>query len=102
MRISDWSSDVCSSDLPIKSACFFCPASKIWELYWLAAHYPDLLERALVLERNALTGRHSRFSEVQFGASWEDLVRSVDRRSDERRVGKACVSPCSSRGSPDH
>ena len=65
--------------LPPKSACFFCPASKIWELYWLAAHYPDLLERALILERNALTGRHSRFSEVEFGATWEDLVRSADR-----------------------
>lgn len=65
--------------VPIKSACFFCPASKIWELYWLAAHHPDLLERALMLERNALTGRHSRFSEVEFGASWEELVRTADR-----------------------
>lgn len=65
--------------VPIKSACFFCPASKIWELYWLAAHHPELLERALLLERNALTGRHSRFSEVEFGASWEELVRSADR-----------------------
>ncbi len=65
--------------VPIKSACFFCPASKIWELYWLAAHHPDQLERALVLERNALTGRHSRFSEVAFGASWDELVRTADR-----------------------
>jgi hypothetical protein len=65
--------------VPIKSACFFCPASKIWELYWLAAHHPDLLERALFLERNALTGRHSRFSEVEFGASWDELVRTADR-----------------------
>ena len=65
--------------VPIKSACFFCPASKIWELYWLAAHHPDQLERALALERNALTGRHSRFSEVEFGASWDELVRTADR-----------------------
>lgn len=65
--------------VPIKSACFFCPASKIWELYWLAAHHPDLLERALVLERNALTGRHSRFDEMEFGASWDELVRTADR-----------------------
>lgn len=65
--------------VPIKSACFFCPASKVWELFWLAANYPDLLERALVLERNALTGRHSRFSEVEFGATWEDMVRNADR-----------------------
>ncbi|MCX4177839.1 MULTISPECIES: hypothetical protein [Paraburkholderia] len=65
--------------VPIKSACFFCPASKQWELYWLAANHPELLERALVLERNALTGRHSRFDEVEFGATWEELVRGADR-----------------------
>lgn len=65
--------------VPIKSACFFCPASKPWELWWLAANHPDLLERALHLERRALTGRHSRFDAVEFGATWEDLVRNADR-----------------------
>lgn len=65
--------------VPIKSACFFCPASKEWELWWLAAVHPDLFERALLLERRALTGRHSRFNEIEFGASWEDLVRNADR-----------------------
>lgn len=65
--------------VPIKSACFFCPASKEWELWWLAATHPDLFERALVLERRALTGRHSRFDSVQFGATWEELVRNADR-----------------------
>jgi len=64
--------------VPIKSACFYCPASKLWELFWLAAHHPELLERALLLERRALTGRHSRFDAVEFGASWEDLVRNAD------------------------
>lgn len=64
--------------VPIKSACFFCPASKHWELYWLAAHHPQLLERALLLERQALTGKHSRFDAVEFGATWEDLVRNAD------------------------
>lgn len=65
--------------VPIKSACYFCPASKLWELYWLAAHHPDLLERAMLLERRALTGRHSRFDQVEFGATWEDLVHGADR-----------------------
>lgn len=63
--------------VPIKSACFFCPASKQWELYWLAANHPELLERALLLERNALKGKHSRFDAVAFGATWEDLVREA-------------------------
>lgn len=65
--------------VPIKSACFFCPASKEWELWWLAGEHPDLLERALFLERRALTGKHSRFDELHFGASWEHLVRNADR-----------------------
>jgi hypothetical protein len=65
--------------VPVKSACFFCPASKSWELFWLAAHHPDLLDRALLLERKALTGRHSRFDEVEFSATWEELVRDADR-----------------------
>lgn len=65
--------------VPIKSACFFCPASKQWELFWLAAEHPDLFERALFLERKALTGRHSRFDAVEFGVSWDDMVRNADR-----------------------
>lgn len=65
--------------VPIKSACFFCPASKHWELYWLAAHHPELMERALLLERTALTGRHSRFDAVEFGSTWEQIVRSDTR-----------------------
>jgi hypothetical protein len=65
--------------VPIKSACFFCPASRPWELLWLAAHHPELLDAALYLERRALTERHSRFDEVEFGASWELLVASADR-----------------------
>jgi hypothetical protein len=64
--------------VPIKSACFMCPASKVWELWWLAAEHPDLLEQALQLERRALTGKHSRFDAVEFGATWEDMVRNAD------------------------
>lgn len=65
--------------VPVKSACFYCPASKTWELFWLAAHDPEQMEAALQLERHALTGRHSRFDEVEFGASWDELVRTADR-----------------------
>lgn len=65
--------------VPVKSACFFCPASKPWELFWLAANEPDLFEKALHLERVALTGKHSRFDAVEFGADWETLVANADR-----------------------
>lgn len=36
--------------LPIKSACFMCPASKPQELIWLHAHHPDLFMMALEIE----------------------------------------------------
>ncbi len=65
--------------VPIKSACFYCPASKAWELFWLAAHHPDLMERALHLERTALTGRHSRLDEAEFGDTWEEMVKGAER-----------------------
>jgi hypothetical protein len=39
--------------VPVKSACFFCPASKKPEITWLEEHHPGLLERALAIERNA-------------------------------------------------
>lgn len=87
LQVIGWAREACVAAIastlgpqlvPIKSACWFCPASKKWELFWLAAHHPDLLERALVLERRALTGKHSRFDAVEFGASWEDMVRDAD------------------------
>jgi hypothetical protein len=65
--------------IPIKSACFFCPASKQWELFWLAGAHPDLLLRALNMEYRALTGKHSRFDTVEFGDTWERLVRNAER-----------------------
>jgi hypothetical protein len=39
--------------VPVKSSCFFCPAMKKPEILWLREHHPDLLERALEIERNA-------------------------------------------------
>src|SRR3546814_8771066 len=65
MRISDWSSDVCSSDL-----------------------------RA---------GRRHRAAEPLSLPLDRDLKQRVrGRRSEERRVGKECVSTCRSRWSPYH
>ena len=39
--------------VPMKSACFYCPASKKHEIAWLRQQHPDLTERALEIERNA-------------------------------------------------
>lgn len=51
----------------------------MWELYWLAATHPELFEKALALEWTALTGRHSRVDHVEFGAPWEEFIRTGTR-----------------------
>lgn len=65
--------------VPVKSACWFCPVSQKWELWWLAGAHPELFERALKLEYNAMTGHHTRFDEIEMGGSFEDLIGSGDR-----------------------
>lgn len=65
--------------VPIKNACFFCPASKKWELWWLAGYHPDLFMRALEIERNALQGRHSRWDKVEFGENWPSYLEGSKR-----------------------
>lgn len=44
--------------VPLKSACFFCPASQPWELFWLAGKHPELFLRAIAMEDRARSGRH--------------------------------------------
>ena len=63
--------------VPVKSACFFCPASKKPEIVRLRAHHPDLLARALALEANA---RPSLTSVVGLGRSfaWADFLADLD------------------------
>jgi hypothetical protein len=39
--------------VPVKSACFHCPASKKAEIVWLREQHPHLYERALLMERTA-------------------------------------------------
>lgn len=44
--------------VPLKSACFFCPASKKWEVRWLAAVHPELFLRSIKMEDLAANGRN--------------------------------------------
>src|SRR3546814_9171604 len=76
MRISDWSSDVCSSDLTVNPATG--EALKT---------FPTLSDAELDA---AVAAAHGAY------AGWRQT------RSEERRVGKACVSTCRSRWSPYH
>ena len=65
--------------VPIKSACWFCPASQKWELYWLAGEHPELFEKALELEVTAMTGHHTRFDAIEMGAGFMELIGSGKR-----------------------
>src|SRR3546814_1582907 len=91
MRISDWSSDVCSSDL----LGFPC----------------DQFGHQEPGDENEIKNFCSLTYEVDFpmfakidvnGANTHPLYQHLKARSEERRVGKECVSTCRSRWSPYH
>src|SRR3546814_1129701 len=95
MRISDWSSDVCSSDLP-------AAGGGVWNrvVRHLGVEAPALLAG----DRVKCDQHVARRAQIQRVA---DLQRRGFRtpapfRSEERRVGKECVSTCRSRWSLFH
>src|SRR3546814_16040984 len=125
MRISDWSSDVCSSDLKKIDE-----AAKAWE----GSPYPVIFNTAdaiivqgnklLMVKRRGYPGKglwalpggflnhRERVIEAAIREATEEtgidvsktvlrnaLVDTFFERSEERRVGKECVGTCSSRGS---
>src|SRR3546814_5314541 len=87
MRISDWSSDVCSSDLNLDVLDMKIKNSKgqpMIKSYVLGCLLID-------------SGSNDMESSELSNYCTEDTVRS-----EERRVGKECVSTCRSRWSPDN
>src|SRR3546814_7214097 len=83
MRISDWSSDVCSSDLVDRQIGRLVERLK-------AAGAWDSTVIALTSDHGEMMGDH--WTLGKFGY--------FDQRSEERRVGKECVSTCRSRWLP--
>src|SRR3546814_3194233 len=95
MRISDWSSDVCSSDLlPITGLGAVYPEAydDVVGVGSLCAGSPATV-RDFVADQIGRSGANYLVSWMAFG----DMARS-----EERRVGKECVSTCRSRWSPYH
>src|SRR3546814_12609958 len=99
MRISDWSSDVCSSDLPVGEVI----------------RIGDVITRALGQDEFPLPSReaHDKATDAEaisyhydlsndFYRLWLDRDMVYSCRSEERRVGKECVSTCRSRWWPYH
>src|SRR3546814_19336339 len=81
MRISDWSADVCSSDLGPRGDLYI----------FVGVRPPDLFER------DGLDLLCTVPVPMCVAALGGDIEAP---RSEERRVGKECVSPCRSRRSP--
>src|SRR3546814_12146344 len=99
MRISDWSSDVCSSDLGEDKDRDTVFAGK---RYGGMVHDAEIVgqhphvAQGLVAGGAGVLGRVGVVDAVHLGA----LQQQVAARSEERRVGKECVSTCRSRWSP--
>src|SRR3546814_18514895 len=126
MRISDWSSDVCSSDLTaVKGASHFLrldialrlqeshqarlfPAIRIDQgmqsfgqdtgYVFKQAAAGDMRQRT---DSPAMNKRQQRLH-IDSGGSHQGIDQQNILRSEERRVGKECVSTCRSRWSPYH
>src|SRR3546814_16064909 len=98
MRISDWSSDVCSSDLNEVVAPAFKELPE--ELLGLA----ELIGVGGVDEVAARLGIgiENATRLVGVGSVPPSRAEHPGSRTDERRAGKAGVSTCRSRWSPDH
>src|SRR3546814_14906939 len=119
MRISDWSSDVCSSDLFLEDARRLLHVSEISRVRSRAASrgeigelrvayfgtvvlhtLPLLLRQLLSVAPSATVSLTQMSKNRQIEAL--DAGTIDNGRTEERRVGKECVSTCRSRGSPDH
>lgn len=61
--------------MPPKSACFYCPNMRPKEIRELAQKHPDLLDRAIALERNA-ADKNTKVKGLGREFSWEDLIES--------------------------
>src|SRR3546814_16502560 len=105
MRISDWSSDVCSSDLCQGRCACGCPDRGDHGGKEDGRSYPALPSAAPVRghRRSASDGgRRTRECE-RTDHSYDGRGNgSNDSRPDKRRIGKECVSPCRYWGSPYH
>src|SRR3546814_11448573 len=110
MRISDWSSDVCSSDLTnnlLDDSRHKHEHHANYDLAFLdVAAYCFSADQKNQHTQNAALAAFLHFQDVLYGsdhfARWFAARISRPRRSEERRVGKECVSTCRCRGSAEH
>src|SRR3546814_11244159 len=109
MRISDWSSDVCSSDLLDALNRINALVTEVTEAYNIRA---ILLTASGTQQAEQMSREFRLLTEIFYANAvpLKSMVRANPGvlllrngvRSEERRVGKGCVSTCRSRWSPYH
>src|SRR3546814_15957170 len=105
MRISDWSSDVCSSDLWLKVKNKITREARIVDMIIEDARAKTLICK--MLDDGRTVWRHQRVwsgpgrFEIRDRGVYRGKICLL-RRSEARRVGKECVSTCRSRWSRLH
>src|SRR3546814_14818946 len=106
MRISDWSSDVCSSDLPFEGGSAEGHHLELGSESFIPGFEGQLVGAAAGESRDVTVSfpddyqaSHLAGKEAVFDVKVKEIRAP---RSEERRVGKECVSTCRSRWSTDH
>src|SRR3546814_16922591 len=108
MRISDWSSDVCSSDLVVDCVNGGANSSNpvfVNEATGVLIGGVNNVVFGQIINSGAIEATSSLFNGgeiVNFGAIRALGMTLNQGRSEERRVGKECVSTCRSRWWPYH
>src|SRR3546814_11429150 len=111
MRISDWSSDVCSSDLSCETIrqapAIDLPLPKVMASSALLAHlvvsrfvdHQPWHRQSVILRRQGVEIDRDVMGRWYRKLAWLMAPLGERLRSEERREGKECVSACSSRWS---
>src|SRR3546814_15507231 len=104
MRISDWSSDVCSSDLHDDLFALAPVAGDPFEHHRAGVHPRDRSDMIpMGVEHQEVATTEAAANPCPGDHPLERPIPAERRdRSEERRVGKECVSTCRSRWSPYH
>src|SRR3546814_12741036 len=116
MRISDWSSDVCSSDLAAAGAKAIATGSfgvagaqgradgedfPIEDVFENLRRILSVTDLPVTIDMESGYGADAAAVGTSVGIAREAGAAGINmERSEERRVGKECVSTCRSRWSP--
>lgn len=79
--------------VPVKSSCFYCPSRTKKEVLELEQEHPDLFERALKIEANALASGATH-SVKGLGRHWSWKALSEADEKTRAQMVEAPVEPC--------